>query len=419
MAEKISMDDLIRKFRSNSSPVIREYLLLHARPFFYTFEKLSYIFLDEISRGQYLFYLLRIEDACREMANPPVYIKDVLALAERRDSYILHEAVLRDVLIYPLQIVRIAPYLDEDEKYWDEASRTVLAMLISYVLERITEEDRNLKTVKKFLNLCNRTVIEKIFTEVERTDPESFALDKYESFNKVFEADKPFSCIQSFAATSLDIFTLEGVENMMTNPDKVDLKVIGREKTAVFLNVDDTDRSMDKFVNIFYTQALQMLVEEADSRPESCLKVPVRFILDDFATNTIIPDFDNIISVIRSRGMSVSIIIHNVTQLEGLYDPCRANTIISNCDTVLYLGGQDERTASMVAARTGDSLLDVLYMKMNEVYILRPYGKNKKAKKYNLADHPGYVNVMNVFGKDESEPYEEEEEEKRVIGFQV
>ena len=87
---------------------------------------------------------------------------------------------------------------------------------------------------------------------------------------------------------------------------------LGRSRMAVFLNVSDTDRSMDRLTNLFYAQALHELCESADHYPDPRLPVPVRIYLDDFATNVYIPDFDKIISVIRSREIYVSVILQSI-----------------------------------------------------------------------------------------------------------
>lgn len=165
---------------------------------------------------------------------------------------------------------------------------------------------------------------------------------------------------------------------------------LAQEKTAVFLTVSDTDRSADRLVNLFYTQALQTLCRSADrDYPDHRLAVPVRFILDDFATNTCIPDFDNITSVIRSREIYVSI-IQSLSRLNALYGPEKAKTIINNCDNCLYLGGQDVETAryiSVKANRTADSILN---MPLGEAYLFTRGRAPQRVRKYDLRRHERY-----------------------------
>ena len=145
---------------------------------------------------------------------------------------------------------------------------------------------------------------------------------------------------------------------------------MGREKTALFLTISDTDRSLDGLAGIFMTQALQILCKSADhDYPKHCLPVPVRIYLDDFATNLFIPDFDKIISVIRSREIYVSVILQSLTQLDALYGmPC-ARTIINNCDQQIYLGGQDIETAGYISERINKTVNSVLTMPLDKMYV--------------------------------------------------
>lgn len=151
-----------------------------------------------------------------------------------------------------------------------------------------------------------------------------------------------------FANRALEPFEFEEAKHIFTSKDRFDIRSLGREKTVLFINVSDTDRTFDQLVNIFYTQALQLLCTEADSSPGGKLNVPVRIIMDDFAASARIPDFDKIISVIRSRDISVSLILQSMTQLESMYSHAQALTITNNCDHLLYLGSQDLETANFI-----------------------------------------------------------------------
>ena len=108
----------------------------------------------------------------------------------------------------------------------------------------------------------------------------------------------------------MDTLNYDGPLQMYKNPQVVNFKDLERKKTAVFLTINDTDRSVDTLASRFYTQAIQDLCESANT---DRLPVPARFILDDFATNVVIPDFDKIISVIRSQEIYVSIILQSLS----------------------------------------------------------------------------------------------------------
>ena len=288
----------------------------------------------------------------------------------------------------------IAPDMDSREPFWDEQGRTLLTTLIAYVMEFVNEEDRNLVTVQKLFSLWNKENAERLFAEVERKNPDSFALTKYNMVKKNFAAEKMNSSIEAFTAQALDIFSMEGTKKMCFNPDKVDIRSLGREKTALFLNISDSDRSMDKLVNIFYTQALNILLDESEKHEDCRLPVPVRFILDDFATNARVPDFDNIISVIRSREIYVSIILQSITQLDSIYGVDKARTIINNCDTWLYLGGQDMTTINLIAEKANLLSSSIQNMDLSDAYLFVRGSKPRKVHRYDVSEHPDYDECM-------------------------
>jgi len=151
----------------------------------------------------------------------------------------------------------------------------------------------------------------------------------------------------------------------------MELPMIGRQKTAIFVSVSDTDRSMDDMVSIFFTQAMNELCQYADYYcKDNRLPVPVRFIMDDFATNCIITDFPRMISSIRSRGISTMLMIQSEAQLFHTYGD-DGRTIIGNCDTYVYLGGNDVDTAEQVARRCDVSLQKILEMPVGSNWIFR------------------------------------------------
>lgn len=114
---------------------------------------------------------------------------------------------------------------------------------------------------------------------------------------------------------------------------------------------------------------------------------------DDFATNTFIPDFDKTISVIRSRGVSVSVILQSVSQLEALYGHAKAATIMNNCDNCLYLGGQDVDTARFIAVKANRTVDTILSLPLNEAWLFTRGRCPKKVRRYDLSAHALYPEV--------------------------
>ena len=120
----------------------------------------------------------------------------------------------------------------------------------------------------------------------------------------------------------------------------------------------------------------------------------MRFLLDDFSTNTVIPDFDKIISVIRSREICVSLIVQSLSQLEGLYGHVKAQTIINNCDHCLYLGGTDTQTARYFAEKFNCQVSTVLNLPLDTMFIFERGTKPRRVKKYELAQDEVYHSLM-------------------------
>ncbi len=258
--------------------------------------------------------------------------------------------------------------MDKRDQYWDDTAKKTLTSVIGYVLETCEPEERNLISVCRIAQIVNTPAGDKLFATLKDRDPESYAVRKYSEVKSIALSEKTWACIQSFLLQSLFLFDTEEAHNVFSHSD-FSLKEIGSKPTVVFLNVSDNDRSYDQLVNTFYTQTLQQLIELADSHQDKRLEIPVRIILDDFATNAYIQDFDKIISIIRSREIYVSVILQGLTQLEAMYGSAKANTIISNCEHMLYLGGQDPTTATYISQRVNKPLNRVYALPGNKAYL--------------------------------------------------
>ncbi|MCR5598065.1 MAG: type IV secretory system conjugative DNA transfer family protein, partial [Lachnospiraceae bacterium] len=169
--------------------------------------------------------------------------------------------------------------------------------------------------------------------------------------------------------------------------EELDLAALGREKTVLFLNVSDCDHSQDMLVNMLYSQLLQTLIAEADANESGQLDVPVRIIMDDFAASAQIPDFDKIISVVRSRDIWLTLCIQSFTQLDSLYSEAKALTIVNNCDHIVYLGGNDMKSAEFIGTRACKTPESVLCMDRTKEFFIesgKPVKLINKIKSYSF-----------------------------------
>lgn len=282
----------------------------------------------------------------------------------------------------------IAPVLTRDDPFWDQSAQIYLQALVGYVLECLPVQERNLSSVCRLSGLIGSITLDQLFRELSELKPDCFAVARYRSMMTTRSANRTDACIRAFLDRHLLPLSYDAVSRMFSNQRQVSLEGIGMRKTAVFLTVSDTDRSSDPLVNLFYAQAFQKLVALADRSPGSRLPVPVRFILDDFATNTIIPNFDSLISVIRSRELSVSLVIQSLSQLESLYGRAKSQTIINNCDNWLYLGGLDLQTAQEMSVRMNRTVQSVLNMSHEDAVVLTRGRPPRRCGKFLPEDHP-------------------------------
>ena len=312
--------------------------------------------------------------------NPLAYIR------RGRDGKFSEQDILTlAACVVPVETVR--------DPYWENMARIYLESAIAYVLEALPQEEQDFNSVVRLAGEMGQGgKYRKLMDELEVIDPDSFALSRYRMCQSVSQnASTTSACIHSFLASKISPLAFDGAKGLLKNPDKVNIKRIGRKKTAVFLTISDTDSSLYRLANIFYTQALHTLCALADKSAGHRLKIPVRFYLDDFASNVVIPDFDKIISVIRSREISVSIIIQSLSQLESIYGQAKAMTIINNCDNLLCLGtGRDLETARYISYQVNKPVSAVLNTPLDDAWLLTRGETAQKVRKYDLKSHRLY-----------------------------
>lgn len=284
----------------------------------------------------------------------------------------------------------LAPITNGHDKFWDLITQNFIESLIGYTLEFLPHKEHNMTTVVKLFREMGTGRLDKLMDEAIKIDPNSFAAIRYQMFETCHSAEKMHASVMGIASEKLSPLTFAGVKTLFDNPRQIDFSEMGRRKTALFLNISDVDRSMDRLAALLYSQAQQCLINEADQRPEKRLTVPVRLILDDFAASAVIPDFDKIISVVRSREISCSIIVQSLSQLEALYGYNRATTIINNCDNMLYLGGGDVETARYFATKANKSIHTILDMPLDAAYLFQRGLPARQVQKYDLTQHPNY-----------------------------
>lgn len=279
----------------------------------------------------------------------------------------------------------------KNDPFWELAAKMYFTSAVAYTMECLPEDEHNLDSAITLSLQMGSGNYAKLIEELECVNPDSLAARTYNLFKSTYKSEKTEASILAILGEKFNGLILSELLKMYKSENRIDFSSLGREKTAVFLSISDTDRSKDRIISLFYTQALQALCNSADFDYEDCrLPVPVRFILDDFATNAYIPDFDKIISVIRSREIYVSIILQSITQLDALYGASNAKTIINNCDNCLYLGGQDIDTANYMSFKANKSITTILNMPLEEAYLFTRGREPRIVEKYDITEHTRY-----------------------------
>ena len=247
------------------------------------------------------------------------------------------------------------------EPFWDNAAQMLLLALIFYLKYEAPEDEQNFAMVMEMLRAGDvdednnmPSPLDNLFYDLEKTDPNHIALKYYRSYHS--GAAKTLKSIQITLAARLEKFNLESLSSL-TITDELELEKLGEKKCAIFALIPDNDTSFNFLVSILYTQLFQQLFEVADKKYGGSLPLHVHFLMDEFANVSLPDDFDKILSVMRSRGVSVSIILQNLAQLKALFEK-QWESIVGNCDEFVYLGGNEQATHKYVSELLGKETID-------------------------------------------------------------
>ena len=248
------------------------------------------------------------------------------------------------------------------DPFWDTAASMLLLALIFYLKYEAPEEEQNFPMVMEMLRAGDvseedesyYSPLDSLFYDLEMRQPDHIAVKYYKAYHS--GSAKTLKSIQITLAARLEKFNLESVA-MLTATDELDLSSMGEKKVALFALIPDNDTSFNFLVSILYTQLFQQLFYTADRKYGGSLPVHVHFCMDEFSNVSLPDDFDKILSVMRSRGVSVSIILQNMAQLKALFEK-QWESIVGNCDEFLYLGGNEQSTHKYVSELLGKATID-------------------------------------------------------------
>ena len=239
------------------------------------------------------------------------------------------------------------------DPYWDDMAEMLLKALIYYLMATRPEEEQNLASCSELVRAANANGGSNLLTDLMNQLPYDHpARMNYKSIE--IAPEKTYGSILSSLQSKLGKFDSKEIAEV-TSTDTIDFDEIGSRKTAVYVISSDTHKAYDFLLTIFFSQMIQQLYDFADKNGGR-LKMPTFFILDEFANIGQIPDFDKKISTSRSRGISFSVILQNLDQLEAVYEKSY-ETIMGNCDTHVFLGSNSYKTVEYFSKALGEKTI--------------------------------------------------------------
>lgn len=249
------------------------------------------------------------------------------------------------------------------DPFWEKAETALLEALFSFVLMEAPKNEQNIATIMELLRLAEvkednenyKSPLDILFEDLKAENPDHFACKQYDLFK--LAAGKTAKSILVSVGVRLATFNIKAVSDMLSE-DNIELDKIGDEKTALFIVISDSDRTFNFLAAMMYQQLFDSLFLKAEEKYGGRLPIHVRFLLDEFANIGLIPNFEIYVATMRSREMSVSVILQNVAQIKAIYEKTW-ETITGNCDTLLFLGGKEQSTCEYISKMIGKTTIDL------------------------------------------------------------
>lgn len=249
------------------------------------------------------------------------------------------------------------------DPFWDQAATMLLLALVFYLHYEAPENEQNFPMVMEMIragevredNENYQSPLDILFTRLAQKNPEHIAVKYYQSYHS--GSGKTLKSIQITLISRLEKFNLESLASI-TQYDEMELGSLGEKKTAVFAVIPDNDSSFNFIVGMLYTQLFQQLYYQADVVHGGRLPIHVHFVMDEFANVALPDEFEKLLATMRSREISVSIIVQNLAQLKALFEK-QWESIVGNCDEFLYLGGNEQSTHEYVSKLLGKETIDM------------------------------------------------------------
>lgn len=265
------------------------------------------------------------------------------------------------------------------DDFWQKAETLLYTALIGYIHYEAPEEEKNFNTLIEMINASEvreddenfKNSVDRVFELLEKKSPDHFAVRQYAKYK--LAAGKTAKSILISCGARLAPFDIKELRDL-TEYDELELDTLGDKKTALFFIISDTDDTFNFLVSMAYTQLFNLLCEKADDVYGGRLPIHVRCLIDEAANIGQIPKLEKLMATIRSREISACLVLQAQSQLKALYKD-NADTIIGNCDSMIFLGGKEKTTLKELTETMGKETIDT-YNTSDTRGSQRSYGQN-------------------------------------------
>ncbi len=256
------------------------------------------------------------------------------------------------------------------DPFWEKSESMFLQALFYYVWLEMPPNRKNFQSVLDLLSEAevdakgNDSKLTKKMKQLAKTSKLKQNHPAYKQYMKVIRGagDTVRSIIIS-ANSRLALLENPQILRILSKDD-LHLEELGigvngdkHTRTALFCIIPDSDKSYNFIVGMLYTQLFQELYFQADFKNDGKLPIQVTLMMDEFANVALPDDFCSLLSTMRSRRISSIIIIQNLAQIKALFKDTW-ETITGNCDTLVYLGGNEKSTHQYISEMLGKSTID-------------------------------------------------------------
>jgi type IV secretion system protein VirD4 len=236
--------------------------------------------------------------------------------------------------------------------FWDTAAISLLSSFILYVKYVLEPEYQHFGSVFNLITSDYET-IDKAFMDLDLTH---IARRAYmQSMSKL--KDKTRDGVFATLSVSMDLWKYQEVRDLTYTCD-FNLSDIPKEKTILYLVIPIKDQRFRPLASTFINQLFSEFYLVANKN-KGKLPVPVRCIFDEFNNVGKLNAYEETISTVREMGVGISMIIQSIGQLEQRYGKLAAEEIISNCDSILFLGTNSLSSCEYFSKLLGDTTVRV------------------------------------------------------------